>query len=106
MGVRTAIHSGPFFELGIDAPAREDSGQVMLGTLAWSGNFQFTFEVDNIGHLRVIPSVNPYASEYELAPGEIFTTPEFIFTMSYDGVGTASRNMHDWARNHQRRYWR
>ena len=101
MGVRTAIHSGPFFELGIDAPAREDSGQVMLGTLAWSGNFQFTFEVDNIGHLRVIPSVNPYASEYELAPGEIFTTPEFIFTMSYDGVGTASRNMHDWARNHQ-----
>ena len=101
MGVRTAIHSGPFFELGLNAPAQERSGKVLLGTLAWSGNFQFTFEVDNIGHLRVLPSINPYASEYDLAPGKTFTTPEFIFTMSYDGAGTASRNLHTWARKYQ-----
>ena len=101
MGVRTAIHNGPFFGLGIDSPVRENIGQVLLGTLAWSGNFQFTFEVDNVGHLRVIPSINPYASDYELAPGEVFTTPEFIFTMSYDGAGTASRSLHSWARNYQ-----
>ena len=50
----------------------------MLGTIGWTGNFQFTFEVDNVGNLRVIPAINPYASDYELKPNEVFTTPEFI----------------------------
>lgn len=101
MGCRTAIHTGPFFSLGIDEPAKENSGKVMMGTLAWSGNFQFTFEVDNLNHLRVIPSINPYASEYELKPHDTFVTPEFIFTLSENGMGEASRNIHDWARNYQ-----
>ena len=53
-----------------------------MGTIGWTGNFRFTFEVDNVGNLRVIPSINPYASVYELPKGEVFTTPEFIFTLS------------------------
>ncbi len=63
-------------------------------------NFRFTFEVDNVGNLRVIPSINPYASIYELKANEIFTTPEFIFTLSYDGAGHGSRNLHEWARKY------
>lgn len=51
----------------------------MLGTIGWTGNFRFTFEVDNVGGLRVIPAINPYASDYKLKAGETFTTPEFIF---------------------------
>lgn len=65
------------------------------------GNFRFTFEVDNVGNLRVISGINPYASCYELVPGEVFKTPEFIFTLSGNGVGDASRNLHDWARHYQ-----
>ena len=101
LGSRAAMHTHPFFELGFEQPAQETQGRAMLGTIGWTGNFQFTFEVDNVGNLRVIPAINPYASDYELKPNEVFTTPEFIFTFSNNGTGEASRNLHAWARNHQ-----
>ena len=101
LGSRAAMHTPPFFELGFEQPAQEAQGRAMLGTIGWTGNFQFTFEVDNVGNLRVIPAINPYASDYELKPNEVFTTPEFIFTFSNNGTGEASRNLHAWARNYQ-----
>lgn len=100
LGSRAAMHTHPFFEIGLNGPAKEHSGEVLMGTLGWTGNFRFTFEVDNVGNLRVIPGINPYASTYELKAGEVFTTPEFIFTISYDGTGQGSRNLHDWARKY------
>lgn len=101
LGTRAAMHTEPFFELGLNEPAKENEGNVVLGTIGWTGNFRFTFEVDNVGGLRVIPAINPYASDYKLRAGETFTTPEFIFTTSSTGVGQASRNLHDWARSYQ-----
>ena len=101
LGTRAAMQAEPFFELGFDEPAKENEGKVMLGTIGWPGNFRFTFEVDNVGALRVIPAINPYASDYKLKAGEVFTTPEFIFAMSDNGMGEASRNLHDWARQYQ-----
>ena len=101
LGIRAAMHTEPFFELGLNEPAKENEGNVVLGTIGWTGNFRFTFEVDNVGGLRVIPAINPYASDYKLRAGETFTTPEFIFTTSSTGVGQASRNLHDWARRYQ-----
>ena len=101
LGTRAAMHTEPFFELGLNEPAKENEGNVVLGTIGWTGNFRFTFEVDNVGGLRVIPAINPYASDYKLRAGETFTTPEFIFTSSSTGVGQASRNLHDWARRYQ-----
>lgn len=101
LGTRVAMHSQPFFELGFDMPASENIGRMMLGTIAWTGNFRCTFEVDNVGGLRVIPGINPYASAYKLKPGKTFATPEFIFTLSNNGSGEASRNLHDWARLYQ-----
>jgi alpha-galactosidase len=101
LGSRAAMHTYPFFALGLDGPAGENEGSVLLGTLGWTGNFQFTFEVDNLGDLRLIAGINPYASAYELKPDEVFTTPEFILTLSQQGKGQASRNIHDWARNYQ-----
>ena len=101
LGTRAAMHTEPFFELGLNEPAKENEGNVVLGTISWTGNFRFTFEVDNVGGLRVIPAINPYASDYKLRAGETFTTPEFIFTTSSTGVGQASRNLHDWARRYQ-----
>lgn len=100
LGSRAAMLTHPFFEIGFNGPAKEHSGEVLMGTLGWTGNFRFTFEVDNVGNLRVIPGINPYASSYELKANEVFTTPEFIFTLSYDGTSQGSRNLHDWARHY------
>lgn len=100
LGSRAAMHTHPFFEVGLDQPVSEHQGDVLMGTLGWTGNFRFTFEMDNVGNLRVIPGINPYASNYELKPNEVFTTPEFIFTLSNDGAGKGSRNLHEWARNY------
>lgn len=100
LGSRAAMIAHPFFEVGLDQPVAENIGKVLMGTLGWTGNFRFTFEVDNTGNLRVIPSINPYASSYQLPANEVFTTPEFIFTLSYNGSSEGSRNLHEWARNY------
>ena len=100
LGSRAAMHTHPFFEVGLDQPVSENQGDVLMGTLGWTGNFRFTFEVDNAGNLRVIPAINPYASNYELKKDEVFTTPEFIFTLSNQGSSQGSRYLHEWARNY------
>lgn len=91
----------PFFQVSLDNPSEENAGEVLVGTLGWTGNFRFTFEVDHQNHLRVISGINPYASEYSLPANEVFRTPDFYFTYSLDGKGQASRNFHDWARRYQ-----
>lgn len=100
LGTRAAMYQAPAFFLSFDKPSSEDNGSVIAGTLAWSGNFQFLFEVDEKNSLRVISGMNPFASEYSLEPGKVFTTPEFIFTYSNHGKGPATRNLHSWARNY------
>ena len=101
LGSRAAMHTHPFFEVGLDQPVSENQGDVLMGTLGWTGNFRFTFEVDNVGNLRVIPAINPYASVYALNRNEVFVTPEFIFTLSDEGTGKGSRNLQQWARKYQ-----
>lgn len=101
LGSRAAMHTQPFFMLGLGQPVQENQGAVLMGTLGWTGNFRFTFEVDNVGNLRVIPAINPYASVYALNRDEVFVTPEFIFTLSDEGTGKGSRNLQQWARKYQ-----
>ena len=101
LGARAAMFAYPFFQLGLNQAPQEEQGEVLVGTLGWTGNFRFTFEVDNASNLRVISGINPDASTYLLEPNEVFTTPEFIFTLSNEGVGKASRDLHDWARRYQ-----
>lgn len=101
LGARANMFCSPFFQLGLDSPAAENHGDLLVGTLGWTGNFRFTFEVDHKGELRVISGINPYASSRMLQKGETFRTPEFIFTLSDSGRGKASRNFHDWARSYQ-----
>lgn len=101
LGSRANAMVSPFFMLSLGEPATETDGDLVLGTLSWTGNFRFNFEVDNMNRLRVISGINPYYSTYTLKKGESFTTPDFVFTYSDKGVGQASRNFHDWARNHK-----
>ncbi|MDU1905853.1 MAG: alpha-galactosidase [Dysgonomonas sp.] len=101
LGSRAGLHTSPFFIVGLGDTPQENQGSVLMGTLGWTGNFRFTFEVDNEDNLRIISGINPYASNYELKPNEVFKTPEFIFTLSQNGMGQGSRNFHRWARNYQ-----
>lgn len=100
LGTRADMYTSPVFFLSLNKPSSETTGDVVAGTLAWTGNFQFLFEVDELNSLRVSAGINPYASDYTLAPGKKFTTPAFIFTYSDQGKGAASRNLHDWARRY------
>lgn len=101
LGSRQNMHLQPMFELGLGTPVSEQQGEVLMGTLGWTGNWQFTFEVDNVHSLRVLPGINPWSSDYQLQPGQTFRTPEFIFTLSQQGTGQGSRNLHEWALRHQ-----
>lgn len=100
-GVRTTHTENPSFMLSLDTETFDENyGEVIAGALAWSGNFRIQFEVDEFDVLTVLGGMSPFASEYPLDPGERFITPEMIFTYSFEGAGGASRNLHDWARNH------
>lgn len=101
LGSRANMFCSPYFILALNEPAREDNGEVLMGTINWTGNFRFTFEVDNTNGLRVLSGINPTASEYNLKPGEVFITPEMVFTFSALGKGQASRDLHRWARKYQ-----
>ncbi len=100
LGTRANMYQSPMFLLALDNPATENAGGVLAGTLAWTGNFRFAFEVDQLNQLHINAGINPYASDYMLAPNEVFTTPAFIFTWSANGKGQASRNLHHWAINY------
>ncbi len=99
--VRTTHTENPSFMISLNTDSfNEDYGEVIAGALAWSGNFRLNFEIDEFDVLNILAGANPDASEYILNPGETFTTPEMIYTHSFEGAGGASRNLHDWARNY------
>lgn len=100
LGARTAMFTQPFFEISLQNPIQENSGETLLGTLGWTGNFRFTFEIDNNNQLRIISGINPEGSNFSLNANEIFKTPEFIFTLSQNGAGEGSRNFQKWALKH------
>ena len=97
LGSRAHMYQTPVFILSLNGKSGENNGDVIAGTLGWSGNFQFLFEIDEKNSLRVITGINPFASEYSLQSGKSFVTPSMIFTFSNQGKGLASRNLHHWA---------
>ena len=100
LGTRADVYQTPFFMIGLNKPTEENNGEVLAGTLAWTGNFKFTFEVDNKNSLRIIPGINSYASEYKLIPGKVFVTPSFVFSYSHSGKELASQNLQRWTRKY------
>ena len=100
LGARANMMAQPFFEVGIGSPVSENEGTVLMGTLGWTGNFRFTFEVDNQHILRVISGINHDASSYLLPKSETFRTADFFFTLA-KGTGEGSRRFQRWMMNHQ-----
>lgn len=99
-GTKAAQEGTPGFVLSLDESAREDSGCVLLGALAWSGNYDISFKhgIDHSLFLRGGVSLN--GAPYRLEGGKTFTTPRLLLTFSNRGKGQASRNLHQWARKH------
>jgi alpha-galactosidase len=101
LGTRAMLLQTPNFVLSFGQPARENEGTVLLGQLAWSGNFKLDFEVDSYQNLRFIAGINPYASAYQLPAGQVFRTPSLVYAVSTHGTGAASRGLQSWARHYR-----
>ncbi|MFI3304958.1 MAG: alpha-galactosidase [Rikenellaceae bacterium] len=99
-GIRTTQDGTPTFILSMNHPAQERSGEVIIGSLAWSGNYKLSFEYDNAFRLQIGAGVSDFLSEYTLGRGESLETPEFVLAHSSEGVGKASRNLHRWVRRY------
>ncbi|MFA5327670.1 MAG: alpha-galactosidase [Prolixibacteraceae bacterium] len=101
LGTRANLFQPSVFMVSFDKPATEDEGTVLFGAMEWSGNFRIDLELDPNDNLRIIAGMNNYASDYTLKANEEFETPPFLHTLSGQGKGHASRNLHDWARNYK-----
>lgn len=99
-GVRATQSENPSFILSLNAPSKEDSGEVYAGSLAWSGNYKLSFELDETGKLGITSGMNPFASTFYLKPDQKLEAPEMVLTYSANGIGQVSRNYHDWARKY------
>lgn len=99
-GVRTAQKTSPSFLLSMNKKLEEESGDVLGATLAWPGNWQIQFNVDQAQQLRIIAGINPYGAAYALKSGKNFKTPSLLYTFSNSGSGEVTRRFHRWARNY------
>lgn len=99
LGTRADLFQAPVFMVSMDKPAAEDEGAVMLGSVEWSGNFKVDLELDNRNNLRITSGINNYQSEFQLQPGEAFTSAKLLYTFSDNGTGQASRQLQSWARD-------
>ena len=101
-GVQTTQRENPSFLLSVNAREfSETAGEVIAGALEWSGNYKIDFSRSTSGNVDIIAGINPFNSEYPLAPGKVFETPRMVWTYSPCGAGQASRNLHRWARKFQ-----
>jgi alpha-galactosidase len=98
LGVRAEQFQNPSFILALNGPATETSGDVLAGSLAWSGSFQCEFD-DNMEGVRALCGINSFESAYHLKPDVTFTTPKMIWVWSNHGLGDMSRKLHRWARD-------
>ncbi len=101
LGTRADLLQPPVFMVSVGKPSAEDEGEVLFGSVEWSGNYRTDLELDNKDNLRIISGINNYASDYPLKPGEVFTTAKFLYTLSEKGTGEASRQLQSWARNYR-----
>lgn len=102
-GGRSSVHNNASFMLGTDGKISETEGNVIAGTLAWTGNFHIEFVNNRISGrpIMIFAGINPTGADFTLDAKKTLATPEMIFTYSTEGKGKATRNLHYWARHHQ-----
>lgn len=89
----------PFFAL--KRPwTTEDSGEVFGFSFIYSGNHVEQAEVDTNGNVRISMGIHPDTFEWELSPGESFSTPEAVWVYTDQGLNKMSQSFHQLFRSH------
>lgn len=78
----------------------EDYGECWGFNLIYSGNHYEAVEVSGFGKTRIVSGINPQSFSWELAPGEVFESPEGVMTFSHEGFNGLSQHMHRFVREH------
>ncbi len=97
-GVRNARHDSPVFMMSLNGKSEENEGEVIGGTLAWTGTYKFSFNYALKHNIEFLVGMNEDASHYILEKDEVFETPKFYLSYSDQGKGQISRNFHSWSR--------
>jgi alpha-galactosidase len=84
----------PWFAIRPRDDQSEHSGAVWFGSLAWSGNWVCSLEVELNEAVHVVAGIQPFDFAWRLPPGERFVTPELVGGYSAEGLGGASRLLH------------
>ncbi len=100
-GVRNTQFDNPSIMISLDGKASENQGEVIAGTLVWTGNYRIKLDGNFKNQTNLIAGMNEDASNYLLEKNEVFKTPSFVLTYSNAGKGQASRNIIRWGRNYQ-----
>ena len=78
----------------------ETSGSCISCNLIYSGNHYEALEKDSYGKFRFVAGINPRSFSWQLAPGEVFYTPEAVLNFSADGFRGLSGQLHSFIREH------
>jgi alpha-galactosidase len=90
----TGQQNNPWFAIERGNSNDQDTGDVWFGALAWSGSWRITIEQDPLHQVRVTGGYNPFDFGYKLAPNEQLETPVFYGGYTHNGIGGASRLLH------------
>jgi alpha-galactosidase len=84
----------PWFAVCHRGESTEDVGGVWFGSLAWSGNWMCSLEVEHNDAVHIVAGIQPFDFAWRLAPGGQFVTPQLVGGYSDGGLGGASRLLH------------
>ena len=80
--------------------SNQASGDVYGMHFVYSGNFIAQIEKSQFDSIRAVMGIHSEGFEWLLTPGDSFTAPEVVLTYSHSGLGTMTRNLHDFYRGH------
>ena len=93
-GIKCAQEGTPGFLLSLGAPAREEEGSVILGALAWSGNYTLSFKHSSYGQLFLGMGHDFSHAPHSVASGQSLALPTALLVYSDRGAGDATRRLH------------
>lgn len=77
----------------------ENFGNCYGISLVYSGNFLIEVEREQFEQIRTNVGINPENFEYHINKGDVFETPQVLFTFSNNGFSELSQNFHNAIRN-------
>ncbi|MDE6342993.1 MAG: alpha-galactosidase [Muribaculaceae bacterium] len=98
-GVRNSHTAHGEVMFSLDGKPQENTGRIIGAALCYPGNYKLFVDTDDTDFHHFFAGINEENSEYHLAKGETFSTPELALTYSGEGLSGASRNFHKWGRD-------